>query len=265
MKVSIDHNLKWYDKVWAALIFFTRLPFWRIYQPPKTAYETVVEHWPLTGWLTGGIMALTLYGCSFIMPYMAAVIVAVIVRLLITGALHEDGLADFMDGFGAGGRDRERILEIMKDSRIGSYGVLGLVFYALLLTACLHSLPPVIGALAIFAGDTYAKMLAAQIVQILPYARSSETAKNGVVYRKFNIPAGISLFIQGILPLALLLYYLNFMKWDLLVFVPCLVMYALYRLLWSRIKGYTGDCCGAIFLLIELSFYLTLNIILHTI
>ena len=51
-----------YDRLWAALIFFTRLPFWRLYQPPKAAYQGVVEFWPLAGWLTAGVMAGVLYG-----------------------------------------------------------------------------------------------------------------------------------------------------------------------------------------------------------
>ena len=45
----------------ASFIFFTRLPFWRLHEPPKESYRTVVEHWPLTGWLTGGIMAAVIY------------------------------------------------------------------------------------------------------------------------------------------------------------------------------------------------------------
>ena len=112
----------------ASFIFFTRLPFWRFYQPPKEAYATVVEHWPLVGWLTGGIMAGTLFLACHILPFSIAVILAVIVRLFLTGALHEDGLADFFDGFG-GGTDRERTLAIMKDSHIGTYGVIALIFY----------------------------------------------------------------------------------------------------------------------------------------
>ena len=112
---SIDKT-RWWQRIWAAFIFFTRLPFWRIYQPPQACYRTVVEHWPLVGWLTGGIMALILWFGPAIMPYSIAVLAAIICRVLITGALHEDGLADFFDGFGGGGNDRERILAIMKDS-----------------------------------------------------------------------------------------------------------------------------------------------------
>lgn len=132
MEVSIGQT-HFYDRIWAALIFFTRLPFWRLHQPPKACYETVVEHWPLVGWLTGGVMAATLYGASMVLPYQVAVLVAIVMRLLLTGALHEDGLADFLDGFGGGGNNRQRILDIMKDSHIGTYGVIGLVLYLLLL------------------------------------------------------------------------------------------------------------------------------------
>ena len=114
MEVKIDQT-RWYDRILAAFIFFTRLPFWRLHQPPKECYTTVVEHWPLTGWLTGGAMAATLYFGSVVLPDIVAVILAVVVRLLLTGALHEDGLADFFDGFGGGGNNRERILSIMKD------------------------------------------------------------------------------------------------------------------------------------------------------
>ena len=78
------------------------------------------------GWLTGGVLAATIWFGSMVMPYCLAILSAIVVRILITGALHEDGLADFLDGFGGGGKDRERILAIMKDSHIGTYGVLGL-------------------------------------------------------------------------------------------------------------------------------------------
>ena len=114
-----------FSRIWASFIFLTRLPFWRLYQPPKEAYESVVEYWPLVGWLTAAISAAVLW---LIAPYnvLIAILAAIVIRILITGALHEDGLADFFDGFG-GGTSREKILSIMKDSHICTYGVLGLV------------------------------------------------------------------------------------------------------------------------------------------
>lgn len=254
MQTSIDQT-HWYDRIWAALIFFTRLPFWRLHQPPQASYKTVVEHWPLAGWLTGGVMAATLYVGSMYLPYIVAVLLAIIVRLLVTGALHEDGLADFLDGFGGGGHDRERILTIMKDSHIGTYGVLGLILYELLLAACLFSLPPTLAALTILAADPYAKMVTAQLILMMPYARKEEEAKNKTVYRKMDWKAGISLAIQGLLPMGLYLWYTG-LAWELVIFLPCLTMYFLYLLIWNRLRGYTGDCCGAVCLLVELTVYL---------
>lgn len=259
MDVSIGQT-HFYDRIWAALIFFTRLPFWRLYQPPKACYETVVEHWPLVGWLTGGVMAATLYGASMVLPYQVAVLVAIVMRLLLTGALHEDGLADFLDGFGGGGNNRQRILDIMKDSHIGTYGVIGLVLYLLLLFFSLSSMSPEMAALAILVADPYAKMLTAQLVSMMPYARREEEAKAKVIYRKITLVSGVSLAVQGLLPIGLFVWYMGIV-WEPLIFIPALVMYFLYLLIWRRLHGYTGDCCGAVCLMVELSVYLTLMVI----
>lgn len=254
MQIDIDQT-RWYDRIWASLIFFTRLPFWRLHQPPKACYETVVEHWPLTGWVVGGAMAATLWVGSMVMPYMVAVVLAIVVRLLVTGALHEDGLADFLDGFGGGGSDRGRILAIMKDSHIGTYGVVGLILYELLLTASLLSMSPLMAALTILAATPYARMVTAQLITMMPYARTEEESKAKTVYRKMGWPAGISLALQGLLPMGLYLWYTG-LPWEVIIFIPCLVMYFLYLLIWNRLRGYTGDCCGAVCLLVELTVYL---------
>ena len=245
---------RWYDSIWAALIFFTRLPFWRLYQPPQASYKTVVEYWPLVGWLTGGAMAATLYFGSMVLPHAVAVIAAIAVRLLITGALHEDGLADFLDGFGGGG-DRERILAIMKDSHIGTYGVLGLIIYMLLLGTALYSMPVAVAALMILAADPFSKMVTSQLVSMLPYARREEEAKNKTVYRKPTLAAGLLMSLQGLLPMALMIW-LTGISWYLVVCLPVVVMYFLYLLILRKIRGYTGDCCGAVCLLVELTVYL---------
>ena len=254
MQINIDQT-HWYDRIWAALIFFTRLPFWRLHQPPQACYKTVVEHWPLAGWITGGAMAATLYFGSWYLPYSIAVLLAIVVRLLLTGALHEDGLADFLDGFGGGGNNRERILAIMKDSHIGTYGVLGLLLYVLLLAAALIAMPVELAALTILAADPYSKMITSQLITMMPYARNIDESKAHTVYRKISWQAGISLAIQGMLPMAAYLWYTG-MPWDLIIFIPALVMYGLYMIIWQKIHGYTGDCCGAVCLLVELAVYL---------
>jgi adenosylcobinamide-GDP ribazoletransferase len=200
-------------------------------------------------------MAATLWFGAMLMPYPIAVIAAILVRLLLMGALHEDGLADFMDGFGGGGTDRQRILDIMKDSRIGTYGVLGLIVYEMLLFTTLFSLPPQMAALAILAADPYSKMVASQLIIMMPYARREEEAKSKTVYRKIQPLAGVSLAIQGLLPMVGFLY-LTGLSWEYIIFLPGLVMYFLYLLIWNRLRGYTGDCCGAVCLLVELTVYL---------
>ena len=250
------------DNLCAAFIFFTRLPFWRLRQPPRESYRSVVEWWPLVGWLTGGVTAAVIFFGSMVLPYTIAVVAAVVVRLLLTGALHDDGLADFVDGFGGGGTNRQRILAIMKDSHIGTYGVLTLVLYELLLFLALYSLTPTMAALTVLAADPFSKMVASQLVMMMPYARREEEAKSGVVYRRMSTRAGVGLAIQGLLPMAAYLWLTNTttgltpVAWDMVLFIPALVMYFLYLMIWRRLRGYTGDCCGAVCLLVELTVYI---------
>lgn len=250
---------KCFDRIWASFIFFTRLPLWRLHEPRTECYKTVVEHWPLTGWLTGGLMAATLYAGSLFLPYLVAVLLAIAVRMLTTGALHEDGLADFFDGFGGGGSDRGRILTIMKDSHIGTFGVLGLVLYVMLLTSALFSMSPQVAALTILAADPFAKMLTAGLIT-LPYARKEEEAKAKVVYRKISPLAIISLALQGLLPMLPLIYHLTIyhLPFTILPFIVSILVFSfLYLFIRGRLRGYTGDCCGAVCLMVELSIYLT--------
>jgi adenosylcobinamide-GDP ribazoletransferase len=145
----------------------------------------------------------------------------------------------------------------MKDSHIGTYGVIGLILYVLLLYFCLQSMPPQMAALSILAADPYAKMLTAQMVSMMPYARREEESKAKVIYRRLTVASGIALAVQGLLPIGLFIWYTG-TAWETLIFIPALVMYFLYLLIWRKIQGYTGDCCGAVCLLVELSVYLTL-------
>ncbi|MBQ6310549.1 MAG: adenosylcobinamide-GDP ribazoletransferase [Bacteroidales bacterium] len=250
-----------FSRIWAAFIFLTRLPFWRLYQPPKEAYESVTEHWPLVGWLTSVIMAAVLY---FIAPYnlLIAVVAAIAIRILVTGALHEDGLADFFDGFG-GGHSREKILAIMKDSHIGTYGVLGLIIYIMFLAVSLFtlaSLNPKFAAFSIVMADPFAKMLAAQTVMAMPYARKEEESKAINIYRRAKFPQFILLIVEGLVPLGLFIWLFSPSPADILILiaVPAILCTLLNLFIYRKIKGYTGDCNGAIFLLTELSIYITL-------
>ena len=239
----------------AAFMFFTRLPFWRLKEVPSECFKHVVPYWPWVGWLTGSAMAMVLVLGSLVMPVSLAWIWAIVTRLLITGALHEDGLADFFDGFG-GGSTRERTLAIMKDSHIGTYGVIGLIIYFLLMLELRH-LPVSMLCTLILCGDCWGKLCASQLINFLPYARKEEDSKAKVIYNRMSSKELFICIMGGTLPLWLLPLSL----WGALV-APCLVLAFLILLMKRRLQGYTGDCCGATFLMCEMAFYLSALILI---
>ena len=239
----------------AAFIFFTRLPFWRLKEVPSECFKHVVPYWPWVGWLTGGLMAMVLGLGSQVMPVSLAWILAIVTRLLVTGALHEDGLADFFDGFG-GGTTRERTLTIMKDSHIGTYGVIGLIVYFLLMLELRHLPVPVLCTLVV-CGDCWGKLCASQLINFLPYARKEEDSKAKVIYNRMSGKELFFCIAGGALPLLLLPSSL----WLALI-APCLVLAFLIRMMKRRLQGYTGDCCGATFLMCEMAFYLSALILM---
>ena len=265
------------NKLLASLMFFTRLPWWRLRQVPKEAFVHVVDWWPLVGWLTGGVMAVVFVATSLLgFSDAVAALLAIVSRILLTGALHEDGLADFCDGFG-GGTSRARTLFIMKDSHIGTFGVLGLFLYLGLFWASLSafsSLPflphdgcltaPLTAGCLILLFDVTAKCAASLITGQLPYARSEEEAKNRVVYVGRSLRGWLLHALRCALVLALpiaLCVYSGVGKVVVLLPVPFVVEFLLMWWMRRRLDGYTGDCCGALFLLCELSLYLSLPLI----
>jgi len=245
-------------QVLAAFIFFTRLPFWRLAEVPSEYFKRVVPYWPLTGWFTAGCSVIILLLAALILPTNIALLLAILSRLLITGCLHEDGLADFLDGFG-GGTNRERILIIMKDSHIGTYGVIGLILYFLLYYFLLESLPLEYITCAILAGDPFSKMVSGMIINRLPYTRPEEESKAKNIYSAMNKKEYLYTFLFGLIPLL----WLPDIRFIGVILFPVICWFILTSLMKKKIGGYTGDCCGATFLLCELAFYLGFVIIYH--
>ena len=208
-----------------------------------------VVYWPFAGWLTGGLTAGVYFGLSYLIPTFPALVFAIVAQLIFTGALHEDGLADFCDGFG-GGRDRDSVLRIMKDSHIGTYGVIGLICFYLLLISLLDSLPASMIALTIIAVDPFSKFCASQIINLLPYARK-EGAKNKISYQRMTAGQFLFNFLSGTLPL--LPMSILSPQTSVAAILPLLSMATLVIYMKRRIGGYTGDCCGATFLICEIS------------
>lgn len=236
----------------AAGAMFTRLPFWRLVRLEREDYQYALAWWSVVGLITGGVMVGVFVLMQCVLPIPIAIVLALAARLMLTGGFHEDGLGDFFDGFGGGG-SRERILAIMKDSHVGSYAVLGYIFYYGLLWLAYTELAR--GSTSLICGvmlysDVLGKWVSSCQVQWLPYARDEKTSKTGIVYRK-------SPFLPNILSVVMILWLPHLLNltsmWFAMMVVSFLVGTGLIGYIWRKIGGYTGDTCGAICLLAELS------------
>jgi adenosylcobinamide-GDP ribazoletransferase len=159
-----------------AVQFLTRLP-----TPPLHGFEPdwitrSARYFPLAGLLVGGLSALVLLAAGQVWSGWVPAILALGVGLLLTGGFHEDGLADTADGLG-GGQTRERRLEIMKDSRVGTYGVLALVIVLGAKAATLATLTPVSAALTLFAAHGVGRVAAVTVMAALPHVSDRADAK----------------------------------------------------------------------------------------
>ena len=231
-----------------ALRFFTRLPVPAWVGHSAEALNHSARYFTLVGLIVGLIGALVFALTSFFWPKTLAVLLAMAATIYVTGAFHEDGWADMVDGFG-GGWTRERTLEIMKDSRIGSYGAIALVLLLLATFMALVELDMLLVAPALVAGHAFSRLCATSVMHFLDYAREEGKAK--------PLATRISL--------GELLCATAFGCVALLMLPPtaaiCGVAFALAATavlaakIHGRLGGYTGDCLGATQQLAELAFY----------
>ena len=254
-------------EILAAFLFFTRLPLGRICNVPADCFKHIVAYWPLTGLLTGSVMT-AIYLAAVYLGFHAitAVLLTFAGRLLLTGALHEDGLADFVDGFGGGGGVRERILSIMKDSHIGAFGVLGLTLYVLMWVSSVFILMQRFNGseyILFLTCDIWSKWCASQITNVLPYCRKKEDSKTNCIYDRMSPVRFIAGFTAALFPFVCIIAFTGVSTRLPVILTgaiaPLITMLFLAVCLKRRIRGYTGDCCGAVFLLCELSYLLTLT------
>ena len=187
----------------AAFIFFTRLPFWKIgkYRRMFQACSTLLaanrladgRHHAGTLWLTGQILPVSLF-CLDYSYHRPPACYGMPARRRVSG----------LSGRVRRRPARERTLAIMKDSHIGGYGVIGLIFYFLLLLQ-MRNLPLNFLCILVFCGDCWCKFCASELINCLPYARKEEDSKAKVVYNRMSRQELISAFICGLLPFVLLL------------------------------------------------------------
>ena len=231
-----------------AIRFFTRLPVpaWVGHSPEALNHSA--RYFPLVGLVIGLIGALAFASTSFFLPKTLAVLLAIAATIYATGAFHEDGWADMVDGFG-GGWTRERTLEIMKDSRIGSFGAIALVLMLLGKFVALIELDALLVAPALIAGHAFSRLCSTLLLHCLDYAREEGKAKPLATRITLGELACATVF--GCAALFLLPPAAMACGVALALGATAVLAAKIHK----RLGGYTGDCLGATQQVAELAFY----------
>ena len=241
-----------------ALRFFTRLPV-----PGWVGHSTeLLNHsarwFPMVGLIVGLTGAAVLWTSGQVLPLALAVLLSTAATIRLTGAFHEDGWGDVCDGFG-GGWSREQILAIMKDSRIGAYGTLGIVLMVGGKLMALSQLTVATAATALLVAHPLSRMLSTALIYGMDYARDEDPQGVSRAKPLAHRLSGAEMTWAatcGLLPLALL------PAQQALAAVICAGAVTLIaaRHFRRRIGGYTGDCLGSVQQLSELAIYIALNL-----
>lgn len=236
-----------------AVQFLTRIP-----TPPLVAFrpewiQQSARYYSLVGQIVGGLSALVLYGAAQIWSPWIAALLAVATGVALTGGFHEDGLADTADGLG-GGLTRDRRLEIMKDSRLGSYGALALGLTLALRVAALAMLvqaSPLLASVALLAAHGLGRAAAVAAMTVMPYGGDPGMAKEGRPDRA----SLVGLLVAGLIalwPLAFLPTLAGVSGLALGLLISAVPAW----LAWRLIGGRTGDVLGAVEQAFEVGFLL---------
>lgn len=229
-----------------ALQFLTRVPVprWVGFEPAWL--HSCARYFPLVGCFVGGVSAAALWAGHVLFTPIVAGLLAIVASVLLTGAFHEDGLADTCDALG-GSVSRERALAIMKDSRIGAYGAVGLVLMLGLKAATLASLPLPAALPGLLLAHTASRLAPVLLIRCLRYAGDIEHAKAKPLAQQVSrVDVAVAAAWVAALALAMLMWH---PAWR--VPLAASLLAAMLGLLWcsrwlrKRLGGYTGDTLGA--------------------
>ncbi|MDR2112903.1 MAG: adenosylcobinamide-GDP ribazoletransferase [Candidatus Accumulibacter sp.] len=235
------------ETFFGAIRFFTRLPALGTLGQDPAALGKGMRYFSSVGLIVGVLAGLVFAIATFFWVKTLAVLAAMVTAILVTGALHEDGWIDTIDGFGGGG-DREQVLSIMRDSCIGSFGAVGLALLLLARAFALIEIDMLQVPVALIAGHAVSRLCATAVFHRLDYAR--EEGKATPFSDKLGKSDLIFASVMALLPVLLLLER----ALPALLFAAAATFW-LYRLFKRRIGGYTGDCLGAVQQLAEVAFY----------
>lgn len=233
-----------------AVQFLTRLPVPGRLSTTKEELGRAAALFPLVGVIVGAGAAAVFVLTSRVVPLSVAVLLTLGFTTLLTNAFHEDGLADTFDGLG-GGWTKDRALEIMRDSRIGTYGALALIFLILGKYTFLNALEPRQIWRWLIVAHTASRWTILPLCIWLPYARAEGQGK--LVAKQ----VGFSSVLFGTLTLLLTLLLV---PWRAALIAFAAVLVVVYCCGWyfkRRLSGITGDCLGAVNQIVELVVYLT--------
>lgn len=240
-----------------ALQFFTRLPIPRWVGFDAQWLHHASRYFPAVGIVVGAMTAAAYALADWAWPHAVAVLLSTIAGIYLTGAFHEDGFADTCDGLG-GGTTRQRVLEIMADSRIGAYGAIGIASLLAMKCVTLASLPAQTVMAALLVAHPLSRLAATTLIWKLVYVKGEGKAKplaQNMSNGEFVIAALTAFF-----PMAILVG-IGWLSWQMLVAGIAAVAAAtlwMGRKFVQRIGGYTGDCLGAVQQVTEVVFYLAL-------
>jgi adenosylcobinamide-GDP ribazoletransferase len=250
-----------------ALQFLTRVPApaWVGYRPAWL--NASARHFPLIGAFVGGVGALVLMVAAAWWPPAVAALLSLAATLVLTGAFHEDGLADTFDALG-GAVPRERALAIMKDSRIGTYGAVALVCVLaarVLLLATLCARMPAAAAAALVLSQCWGRAAAVWLMARLPYAGDAEHAKAKPLATAVRVAEVVGAMFWAATIGALIAWLAPWsspgqaaMRLGAAFAATVIVALAMRRWLTRRLSGYTGDTLGATEQLAEVAILLAL-------
>jgi adenosylcobinamide-GDP ribazoletransferase len=231
-----------------ALMFYTRIPCPSWVDHSADYINKATRYFPLIGWIVGLASFVVYWLSAILFNEYIAVMFSMAAGILVTGAFHEDGFADVFDGFG-GGWTKEKILDIMKDSRIGAYGVLALILLIFIKYFALAKLGSVVNSpvqlcLVFITYHSIARLTAINIVFTEQYSRADETSKAKPIAKTHSWVEVFGAYFFGLLPLLGLAY---FHIEYLIIVLPMLGIYWYSKNYFNKwIGGYTGDCLGCV-------------------
>ena len=245
-----------------ALGFFTRIPTPHYANFQESDLNHAAKYFPLIGMVVGSVGAISFYLAHLILPQIVAVLISMCSTIYLTGAFHEDGLADSADGLG-GGYTREQILTIMQDSRLGTYGAVALFLMLFAKLQILSLLSPVVIPAILIAGHTLSRLSAVWLMANLTYTKPAGKAKPLA-----TAITGLDLWfanVVGFMPLVFIIVMLIIanhpsmiiFKFLLMTLLPVVASWFWWReKLKTNLGGYTGDTLGAVQQITEITFYL---------